>query len=367
MWTKDSNVIAAGAADGVYLTKDRGATWKHISPPGDAELRPVVSLAFHPQNADTIYAGTTHLPWKTTDGGGSWKSIHTGMLDDSDVFSIQVDALKPDRVFASACSGVYGSSDAAGHWSKMQTPTGTFRTYFVALDPRRTEVVFAGTTGGLLKSETGGKSWRIVSTHAVRSVTFDPFVPSRIFFASSSGGLLLSGDGGNTIRDINNGFTNRNFTTLAGAGGTLYSSSVYEPVSGGLYRSDNMAFRWSHAGAPQNDQILLTAAAPDAPKTVYAAGYHNLFESKDGGTAWSVRQLPPGATKVTALLPLAGGAILLGTEAGLYRADLTNNWLTGIPPRVMVADGFEEHSEAKISSGGVHYPGRCTYQCRWGT
>jgi photosystem II stability/assembly factor-like uncharacterized protein len=353
IWTKDPNIIAAGAADGVYLTNDRGATWKHISPPGDPELRPVVSLAFHPQNADTIYAGTTHLPWKTTDGGVSWKSIHTGMLDDSDVFSIQVDALKPDRVFASACSGVYGSSDAAGHWSKMQTPSGTFRTYFVALDPRKTEVVFAGTTGGLLKSETGGKSWRIVSTHAVRSIAFDPFVPTRIFFASSSGGLLLSGDGGNTIRDINNGFTNRNFTTLAGAGGTLYSSSVYEPVSGGLYRSDNMAFRWSHTGAPANDQILLTAVAPDAPKTVYAAGYHNLFESKDGGTAWSVRQLPPGATKVTALLPLASGAIVLGTEAGLYRADSTNNWSQTGAGNVLKLEASGKNQVAVTQTGGL--------------
>src|SRR5258707_1256364 len=149
LWTVNPDVIAAGTADGVYLSKDRGATWKHISPPGDRELRPVVSLAFHPKNADTLYAGTTHLPWKTADGGATWKSIHTGMIDDSDVFSIQVDALKPERVFASACSGVYGSLDGAGHWKKLETPTGAFRTYFVALDPRRTDVVFAGTSSGL--------------------------------------------------------------------------------------------------------------------------------------------------------------------------------------------------------------------------
>jgi photosystem II stability/assembly factor-like uncharacterized protein len=133
----------------------------------------------------------------------------------------------------------------------------------------------------------------------------------------------------------------------------LYSSSVYEPVSGGLYRSDNMAFRWSHTGAPQNDQILLTAAAPDAPKTVYAAGYHNLFESKDGGTAWSIRQLPPGATKVTALLPLAGGSILLGTEAGLYRADSTNNWSQTAAGNVQKLEASGKNQVAVIQAGGL--------------
>jgi photosystem II stability/assembly factor-like uncharacterized protein len=353
LWPKDPDVIAAGAADGVWLSRDRGASWKHISPAGDPELRPVVSLAFHPTIPDTIYAGTTHLPWKTTDGGASWKSIHTGMLDDSDVFSIQVDALKPERVFASACSGVYGSLDAAGHWKKLETPSGAFRTYFVALDPHHSEVVFAGTSAGLLKSETGGRSFRMVSTQAVRSVAFDSFVQGRIFFASSSGGLLLSSDSGNTVHEINNGFTNRNFTTLSGAAGTLYSSSVYEPASGGLYRSDNLAFRWARAGTPEHDEILLEAPATDSPKTVYAAGYRNLFESKDGGGSWSTRQLPSGATKVTALLPLSGGAVLVGTESGVFRSDASGNWTHAASGNIQKIGFSGKNPVALTPAGGL--------------
>ncbi len=353
LWGKNPDVIAAGAADGVFLSKDRGASWKRISPPGDAELKPVVSLAFHPDTADTLYAGTTHLPWKTVDGGATWKSIHAGMLDDSDVFSIQVDALQPDRVFASACSGVYGSLDAAAHWKKLETPAGAFRTYFVAIDPRKTDTVFAGTTTGLLKSENSGKSWRVVSPHAVRAITFDPFVPGRIFFASSSGGLLLSTDGGTTIRDINNGFTNRNFTTLAGAGGVLYSSSVYEPVSGGLYRSDNMAFRWSRAGALEHDQILLTAVAPDAAKTVYAAGYRNLFESRDGGTIWAAKPLPATATRISALLPLPEGITLLGTDAGLFRRQNDSTWVQTAPGNIQKLESSGRNLVTAIVPGAA--------------
>ena len=352
VWAKNPDVIAAGAADGVYLSQDRGTTWKHISPPNDSELQPVVSLAFHPENAATLYAGTTHLPWKTTDGGATWKSIHTGMLDDSDVFSIQVDALKPERVFASACSGVYGSLDGAAHWKKLETPAGAFRTYFVALDPRHNDVVFAGTSTGLLKSETGGRTWRIVSSHAVRAISFDSFVAGRIFFASSSGGLLLSTDGGTTIREINNGFTNRNFTTLTGAGSTLYSSSVYEPTSGGLYRSDNLAFRWALAGAPERDQILLTAASPDAPKMVYAVGYRDLFVSKDGGSVWTTRALPAGAPKVTALTPLAGGTALIGTDSGLYRGD-GDSWTKVAPGNVQKLETSGNTQVALLANGAM--------------
>ena len=47
----------------------RGATWHQISPPDSHEIHEVESLAVDPANPDIVYAGTWHLPWKTTDGG----------------------------------------------------------------------------------------------------------------------------------------------------------------------------------------------------------------------------------------------------------------------------------------------------------
>jgi photosystem II stability/assembly factor-like uncharacterized protein len=329
-WPADSSVIAAGASNGVYLSRDAGASWKRISPADDAELRPVVSLAFHPADSKILYAGTTHLPWRTANGGTSWQSIHTGMIDDSDVFSIQVDTRKPEHVMASACSGVYGSADGAGHWTKLDTPKGAFRTHFVALDPRHEGVVFAGTTEGLLKSDNGGHTWRKVSSYSVRSVAFDPLVEGRVFFAASPGGLLVSNDEGNTVRESNYGFTNRNFTTLTGAGPALYSGSVYEPGASGVYRTDNLALRWVHAGGPSGDELVKMAAAPDDPKRLYAAGYHGLFESRDAGQSWAARKIPSDASPVTALLPLPGGVLLAGTGSGLFRSEDGAGWKTAI-------------------------------------
>jgi photosystem II stability/assembly factor-like uncharacterized protein len=95
IWPSNPDIMTAGTADGVYRTSDAGRSWTQISSPDNQELRPVVSLAFDPMNSDVIYAGTTHLPWRTTDGGASWESIHTGMLHDSDLFSIQVDFHQP--------------------------------------------------------------------------------------------------------------------------------------------------------------------------------------------------------------------------------------------------------------------------------
>jgi len=51
----------------------------------------VESLAIDPTDPDVVYAGTWHLPWKTTDGGKTWSNIKQGIIDDSDVFSIIID------------------------------------------------------------------------------------------------------------------------------------------------------------------------------------------------------------------------------------------------------------------------------------
>jgi photosystem II stability/assembly factor-like uncharacterized protein len=310
------------------MSRDAGASWTRISATDNTELRPVVSLAFHPTNNKILYAGTTHLPWRTADGGMTWQSIHTGMIDDSDVFSIQVDARQPDHVMASACSGVYNSVDGASHWTKLETPKGAFRTHFVAIDPRHEGTVFAGTTEGLLKSDNGGKAWRKVSAYSVRSVAFDSQTPSRVFFASSDGGLLVSNDEGSTLRESNFGFSNRNFTALTGTGSSLYSSSIYEPGSGGVYRTDNLGLRWVHSGSPAGDELVQMAAAPDDEKHLYAAGYHGLFESRDGGQSWTARKTPAEAVAVTNLMPLPGGVLLAGTPTGLFRSSEGGTWTT---------------------------------------
>jgi photosystem II stability/assembly factor-like uncharacterized protein len=81
MAPSDHNTLVIGALDGVFRTRDGGATWERISPENHmaienhSSLRNFVSVAIDPQNPETIYAGTRHLPWKTTDGGATWHNL----------------------------------------------------------------------------------------------------------------------------------------------------------------------------------------------------------------------------------------------------------------------------------------------------
>lgn len=314
--------IAAGSDDGVYLSADSGETWKRISPVENRELRPVVSLAFHPNDTNVIYAGTTHLPWKTTDGGEHWQSIHSGMLDDSDVFSIVVDPKNPEIVLSSACSGAYRSTSYGSLWARMPTPHGAFRTYFVALSPAN--AIFAGTTLGLFRSIDAGKTWIKVTGDSVKAIAFDG---SRVLMASLQSGVLLSSDGGETVHPVNQGFSNRSLATLTSAGSVLYATSVYEPGDGGLFRSQDFGATWSHIATEHGaGNILLLAAKPANPNVVFAASREAFFGSKDGGKTW-IRELSPPGKSPSALIAADDGSLLAGTSLGLFRKIGASAWM----------------------------------------
>jgi photosystem II stability/assembly factor-like uncharacterized protein len=328
LWPADPHVMAAGTADGVYLSSDAGGTWKRISPEDDKELRPVVSLAFHPYDRQTLYAGTTHLPWRTNDGGLTWTSIHDGMLDDSDVFSITPDPGHPDVVLASACSGVYRSYDAGKLWSRLPTPLGAFRVYLVTRDPRNSQIIFAGTTTGLLRSVNGGGAWTKVSTNVVKSIAFDPTDAKRVYAASTNAGILRSNDEGLTFENSNQGFSDHNLTTLIGAGGVLYTSAIYEGASSDVFRSDDQGRTWVPVAAHGGENFRFVRAAPGHPNLLFAATLRGLLKSADGGHTWT--HIPsPGGRAVRALDVLPSSAspphaaaipeIFAATDSGLFR------------------------------------------------
>ncbi len=157
----DENLLIAGTRSGVFRSSDAGKNWERISPAGDEELRNVDSVAIDPADGRVIYAGTYHLPWKTTDGGKNWKPVTAGLIDDSDIMSMRVDATNPARLYLSACSGIYRSEDRGGMWTKLQgIPYAARRTHSIVQDGKDPQTLYAGTTEGLWVTRDGGESWK---------------------------------------------------------------------------------------------------------------------------------------------------------------------------------------------------------------
>jgi photosystem II stability/assembly factor-like uncharacterized protein len=286
----NSGTLAAGTSKGVFISADHGANWRRISAVNDPEMQEITALAFDPADTNILYAGTPHLPWKTTDGGATWHSISSGLIDDSDIFSIRVDPANPKLVFASACSGIYRSDSGGQAWVKIQGIPGTHRrTHIIAEDPRNSDTIFAGTTLGLFKSPDGGKTWRHLSSEQVNWMVFDPAEPRTLYLATEFAGILKSMDSGESFRPMNQGFANHRLSEITSDGKLLYASSTYEGLYGGVFVSSDGGLQWSLRA---NEEVLhgrnlhsLTASPAD-PDVVFAASEDAILKSADGGKTW---------------------------------------------------------------------------------
>jgi photosystem II stability/assembly factor-like uncharacterized protein len=320
IWPADPNVIAAGAEDGIFLTQDSGEHWSRISPQSNPALMPVVSLEFDPADRMILYAGTPHLPWKTTDGGQTWQETHTGMLDDSDVFSIHVDLSRRSRVFVSACSGMYRSVNQGLSWTKLPGATGaSYRTYQIAQHPTLLNVWFAGTTRGLVRSTDGGVTWRKISANITRFVAFDLTNTKRIYIATDDSGLLRSDNLGDTMNSINEGFCNRRVLSFAALGRTLYASSPSGSAAAELFRNTDSVETWEKVDSlsPWGGQQVLKILPLD-PTHLYVLTSKTVLLSSDAGRSWMTLG-PPATTRLTALLARSGGReLVVGTETQIY-------------------------------------------------
>lgn len=214
----DPEILVAATVEAVFRSKDSGRNWERLTPSGHADLRNFDSAAIDPRDAEVIYAGTYHLAWKTTDGGRNWTPIHRGMIDDSDVMDIEIDRTNPDRVFATACSGMYRSENRGELWSKIKgIPPTSRRTHLIQQDPQRPQTLYAGTTQGLWKSMDDGATWKRMTPveYSIIGLVIDPRNPERLVIGTERRGIFRSEDGGTTFRASNEGFHHQQMVAFA--------------------------------------------------------------------------------------------------------------------------------------------------------
>jgi photosystem II stability/assembly factor-like uncharacterized protein len=305
----EPRILIAGTLEGVFRSKDAGATWTQISPPGSLEIHEVESLAIDPADPEVIYAGTWHLPWKTTDGGENWHNIKRGVIDDSDVFSIIIDPAKPKIVFASACSGIYKSENAAELFRKIEgIPSTARRTRVLKQDPGNRDVVYAGTTEGLYKTVDGGRHFERMTGPdvIVNDVFVDPGDSNHVLVATDRGGVLLSRDAAASFAAANEGFSGRKVEALlvespavgpTAPAARIFAGVVNDKSYGGVFVSVDGGKRWEQiAEGLEGRDVFALAESPEG--TIVAGTNHGIFaleENKDAvdahapGAHWSSR------------------------------------------------------------------------------
>jgi photosystem II stability/assembly factor-like uncharacterized protein len=306
MAPSDPKTLVIGALDGVFRSHDGGATWQRISPENQAEIKNIESLAIDPQNPDIIYAGTWHLPWKTEDGGATWHSISKGIAFDSDMFSIIVDPRNPQTVYASACSGMYKSVNKAEYFHRLSLslPLTAHRTRVMKQDTQRSNIVYAGTTGGLWKTVNGGDKWTLVTDDSVivNDVLVDPVNPERVLVATDRGGVLASNDGFAHYQTSNRGFAHR---VVGGVvvdnkdPNRIYAGVVNDKALGGVFVSDDSGATWRQTSRGLDERDILSLQQ-GADGVLVAGTNHGVFYLTSLNGEWKP------AAMISGPLPQAG-------------------------------------------------------------
>ncbi|HEY0098430.1 MAG TPA: YCF48-related protein [Pyrinomonadaceae bacterium] len=284
----DPNILIVGSNRGVYRSSDSGETWEQLPTSAYPDIRNIESIAVDPRDPKAIYVGTWHLPWKTVDGGQTWKSIKTGMIDDSDVFAIEIDKTRPDHVIASACSGIYESHNAGANWRKVQgIPSQSRRTRDILQHPAIPSTIFAGTTEGFWRSTNGGNSWMLNTSRTleINSIAVHENDPQTIYIGTNNYGVMVSRDSGKNFLPSNEGYSGRRAYAIMPdheRPGRVYASTINTATGGGFF-----------------------------------------FVSNDGGTTWqpSMRNMPSRLIGYSILQDRTDGNIIyLGTNLGMYRS-----------------------------------------------
>jgi photosystem II stability/assembly factor-like uncharacterized protein len=288
--SKDPDILLAGTNKGVWRSQDAGETWEQLNTAATPGLINVESLAVDPRDSDVIYAGTWYLPYKTTDGGRTWNITKNGIIDDSDIFAIEIDDRHPNHVIASACSGIYETRDAGGSWRKVNgIPSQSRRTRSILQNPAKPDTIYAGTTEGFWMSTNGGGDWKVTTNRQnfeVNAIAVHPDNPDTVYIGTNNYGVMVSRDGGRNWAPSNGGYSGRRaYAILADREkpGRVYATTINTATGGGSF-----------------------------------------FVSNDGGETWqiSARNMPPRLIAYSILQDRAdGNVIYLGTNYGLYRSD----------------------------------------------
>jgi photosystem II stability/assembly factor-like uncharacterized protein len=309
----DSNFLIAGSANddpslnGVFRSTDAGKKWERISPVGDKEIRNIESAAIDPRDTNIIYVGTWHLPWKTLNGGVTWKQAGNqvvGMINDSDIFGIHIfDNSKPNLVYVNACSGIFRSMNAGEKWSKLPgIPFSARRTYALLPHPGDPGTLFAGTSEGLWRSKDGGKRWMLLTSKSmvIRSIVVTRDKPNRVLIATDDFGIRISENLGDDFIESNTGFIHRHILAMladAGERGRILASVYHDGSGGSVFASLDGGESWqpSSRGMAGRD-VFAFYQLPDQPNLIYAGTNNGVFRSNDRGASWS-RAGPEPVTK----------------------------------------------------------------------
>jgi photosystem II stability/assembly factor-like uncharacterized protein len=266
---------------------------------------------------------------------------------------------------ASSYGGVFRSRDFGAAWLNADVGLFLNAALVIAVDPRDSSHLLAGTDLGILSSRNGGRSWepeaRDVIIGAVFAIAFSPdgeqilcaaasgvfrrdqegwaaaeapesAIPARAiiegpakdhFYLVGRGGLFASKDGGRSYAAVPGSLQMSEMTALVAIPGS--ADTLAAVIDGQMMISPDEGRTWHNAGFDGAGAPVDTIATDAArPQRIWTAAGGRIAVSDDLGSRWHPvgRSLPEASARVRGIAASQDAkTLLVSSDRGIYRSE----------------------------------------------
>lgn len=306
--TSMGHVFKANPQRGVFKTTDGGKTWSKVLYVDDKTG--ANDIVMDPRNHNVLYASmwqAYRTPWtlqsggpgsglyKSTDAGAHWSKIsnHPGFAHGLlGKIGVSVARTNPNVVYAivqAKDGGVFRSADGGATWkrvnSEMKLRQRAFYYMAIYTDPTNANTVYAPQVDSVWKSTDGGKVWKPLMPGGDHHIIWvNPRNP-KIMLEGDDGGATVSVDGGKTWSTESNQPTGQFYHIAIDSQfpyhvyGAQQDEGAYEGPSAS---NEGLGIGAWHTVALGESTYI--AVDPRDPSVTYGSGYYSSLARLDTAT-----------------------------------------------------------------------------------
>lgn len=306
----------------VAQSEDGGNTWSRWRLP---DARPAYALAVHSDDSQVVYVGTggkynspaNGTVYKTVDGGRTWKQ--TALAADKMITALVIHPSISDAIWAvtglNESGSVYRSENGAAEWFKLDIGYEGANVHMIAIDPKHPLVMYMSGSFGLLKTVDGGLTWDGAGvTDRCHALALDSANPDIVYAATSN-----------------------------------------EPETA-FFKSVNAGSSWTKTSLAGIGRLLTLTICPDNSGQLFAGSFDSgIYMSEDSGITWhdSGQGITANIVHDSSVDPAAPMEILVSSASGVFRRDSQNTW-----HRLSIEESFavaHDPHDSRIIYAGQNY------------